>query len=99
MFGKILCLQLWAKMLPAIQILGFFKMQYLKEVVNDEVYVLHANNHWSRLQFGTIILDECNQVCSKYPTYICISSQYLQKSMRDEVEFLPADNQRFSARR
>ena len=45
MFGKILGLQLWAKMLPAIQISGFFKMQYLKEVVNDEVYVLHANNH------------------------------------------------------
>ena len=32
-------------MLPANQISGFFKMQYLKEVVNDEVYILQANNH------------------------------------------------------
>ena len=38
MSGKILVLKLWAKMLPASQIAGFFKMQYLKKEVNGEVY-------------------------------------------------------------
>ena len=34
--GKILGLTLWAKMLSANQIIGFFKIQYLKKEVNDE---------------------------------------------------------------
>ena len=36
-----LFLELWAKMLLTSQIAGFFKMQYLKKEVNDEVYFLH----------------------------------------------------------
>ena len=35
-------LELWAEMLLANQTAGFFKMWYLKEEVNDEVYFWHA---------------------------------------------------------
>ena len=38
MTGKILVLELWVKILLANQTAGFFKMQYPKEEVNDEVY-------------------------------------------------------------
>ena len=50
-------------MLPANQIGAFFKMQYRKKEVNDEVHFLHADKHRSLLQGDTIILDECNQAC------------------------------------
>ena len=36
-------LKLWAKMLPANQIAGFFKMEYCKKEVNCEVYVLYRD--------------------------------------------------------
>ena len=36
--GKILVLQLWAKMQLTNQIAGLFKIKYLKKEVNDEVY-------------------------------------------------------------
>ena len=38
MSGKILVLELWAKMLSANQVAGVFKMYYLKKEVNDQVY-------------------------------------------------------------
>ena len=43
MSGKILVFELWAKMQLANQILGFFKIKYLKKEVNDEVYIWHAD--------------------------------------------------------
>ena len=51
----------------ANQIAGFFKMQYLKKEINDEVYFWNAHKHQSLLQFDTIILSVCNQGCPKYP--------------------------------
>ena len=59
--------------------------------MNYEVYFLHADKHWSLQQDDTIILRECNQACPKHPKWVCISLQYLHKSMGDEVEVLPAD--------
>ena len=67
MSGKILFLKLWAKMLPANQIAVFFKMQYLKKVVNDEVYFWPADKYESLLQANTIMLGVCNQSCPKSP--------------------------------
>ena len=40
-----LVLELWAKMLSANQIAGFFKIYYFKKEVNDEVYFWHADKH------------------------------------------------------
>ena len=54
-------------MLSANQIAGFFKMQYLKKEVNDEVFFHNADKHRSLLQVDIIILDVCNQACPKYP--------------------------------
>ena len=54
-------------MLSVNQIAGFFKMQYLKKEVDDEVYFWHVDKHQSLLQVGTIILGLCDQACSKYP--------------------------------
>ena len=67
MSGKILVLKLWAKMLPASQIAGFFKMQYLKKEVNDEIYFWDADKHRSLVQVDTIIVGVCSQACPKYP--------------------------------
>ena len=58
--GKILVLDLWTQILSINQIAGFFKMQYLKEKVNDEVYFCHADKYGSFLQVDTIILVVCN---------------------------------------
>ena len=86
--GKILVLELWAKMLSVNQIAGFFKMQYLKKEVDDEVYFWHVDKHQSLPQVGTIILGLCNQACSKYPKWeVCISLQYLQESMGVKLIF------------
>ena len=54
-------------MLAANQIVGFFKMLYLKKEVNDVVYFWHADKHWSLLQVDTIILGLCNKAYPKYP--------------------------------
>ena len=58
--GKILVLDLWTKILSTNQIAGFFKMQYLKEKVNDEVYFCHADKNGCFLKVDTIILVVCN---------------------------------------
>ena len=42
---KILGLKLQAKMLPANQIAGFFKMYYLKKEVNGKVYLWLADKY------------------------------------------------------
>ena len=38
----------------------FFKMQYRKKELKDEVYFLHADKQRSLLRSDTIILGECN---------------------------------------
>ena len=43
--GKILILELWAKILSANQIAGFFKMLNLEKEVNDKVYFWQADKH------------------------------------------------------
>ena len=45
MSSKALGFQLWAQMLSANKITGSFKMSYLKEEVNDELYFLHVDKH------------------------------------------------------
>ena len=45
MSGKILVLELWAKIVSINQFAGFFKLQFLKKEVNDKVYFLHADKH------------------------------------------------------
>ena len=88
---KILGLKLRAKMRSANQIAGFFKMYYLKKEVNGKVYLWLSDKYWSLLQVNTIILAVYNQVCPKYPRYVFLSLKNFQKSMEDEVDFLPAD--------
>ena len=41
-------------MLSANQIAGFFKMQYLKKEVNDEVYFWHAGKRRNLLQADAV---------------------------------------------
>ena len=53
------------KMLSANQISGFFKMYYLEEEKNDEVYFWYADKHRSLLQVDTIIFGVCNQAFPK----------------------------------
>ena len=51
-----------------------------------------ADKYQSFLQVDTIILGVCNQAYPKYPKQeVRISLPYHQKSMGDEVDFLPAD--------
>ena len=50
-------------MLSANQIAGFFKMQYLKKKVNDELHFWHADKHLSILQVNTVLLVACDQAC------------------------------------
>ena len=66
-FAKIQVLELSAKILSANQIAGFFKMQYLKKEVNDEIYFWDADKHRSLVQVDTIIVGVCSQACPKYP--------------------------------
>ena len=65
--GKILVLELWAKILSVNQIAGFFNMWYLKKKVNDEVCFWLADKNQSFLQVDIIILGVANQASSKYP--------------------------------
>ena len=67
MSGNILLLGLWVKMLLANQMAAFFKMQYPKEEVNNEVYFWNADRHRSFLQFNTIILGLRSHTYPKYP--------------------------------
>ena len=45
-------------MLPDNQIAGLFKIYFLKEEVNEEVYFWHADKHQSFLQVEGIILGD-----------------------------------------
>ena len=58
--GKILVLDLWTKILSTNQIAGFFKVQYLKEKVNDKVHFCHADKNGCFLKVDTTILVVCN---------------------------------------
>ena len=67
-------------MLLSNQTAGFFKMQYLKEEVNDKVYFWHAEKHPTFLQVDLIILDVLSQAYLKYPKQeVFIPMQYIQK--------------------
>ena len=79
-------------MLLANQTAGFFKMQYLKEEVNDEVYFWHTEKHRTFLQVDLIILGVRSQACLKYlKQEVFISLQYIQKNMGDQVLSLSVD--------
>ena len=67
MSGRILVLDLWAKVLLVNQIEGFFKMYYLKKEVASKVYFLHAHKHQSFLQVDTINLGVRSLTDSKCP--------------------------------
>ena len=44
------------------------------------------------IKVDAFILGVCNQAYSQYPKWeVCISLQYLQKRMGDEVDFLSPD--------
>ena len=64
---KILVFKLSAKMLLVNQLAEFFKMQWLKEEVNDEVYFWWPEKHQIFLQVDTIILGVHSQACPKFP--------------------------------
>ena len=53
-------------MLSANEIAGFFKLQYLKKELNDEIHFWHADKDQYLLQVDTIILRVCNQACPKH---------------------------------
>ena len=53
------------KILLVNQIAGFFKMFYLKEEANNEVYFWHADKHGSFLHIDTIILGVLSQAYQK----------------------------------
>lgn len=52
-----------------------------------------ASKHQSFGQVDTILFDEFGQVCSKYPDKFAVSLWYLKKEVRNEVDFLQADEQ------
>ena len=54
-------------MLSANQIVGFFKMSYLKKELNYEVYFWHADKQRSLLQVDSVLFGVCDQTCLKYP--------------------------------
>ena len=58
--GKILVLELWAKMLSAIKLQDSLKCNISRKG-NDEVYFWDTDKHQSLLQVDTIILGMCNQ--------------------------------------
>ena len=79
-------------MLLANQTAGFFKMQYLKEEVNDKIYFCHAEKHQTFLQVDLIILGVRSEACLKYlKQEVFVSLQYIQNIMEDQVFFLPVD--------
>ena len=56
LLAKSLVLKLCVKMLLANQIVGFFKVQYLKKKVRDQSNFLYVNKHQRFLQGNTIVL-------------------------------------------
>ena len=84
-------LELWAKMLAANQIAGFFKMSYLKKEVNYEVYFWHTYKHQSLLQVDSIFWVCVTKYVQSNQNKLTISLQYLKENVKGEVQFLPAD--------
>ena len=73
-------------------------MSYLKKEVNNEGHLRQADKQQTFLPLDTIILGVCNQAYPKYlKQEVCISLEYCQKSMWDEVDFLSANKQKFFA--
>ena len=66
-------------------------LQYLKENMKDEAYLLPADKRQRFLQIDTIILGVCCQShLKKQSNNFGISFQYLKKEVGDEVNFLHA---------
>ena len=55
--------------------------------MNDEVCFWHEYKNQSLLQVDTIIIGICNQAYPKYPQKVCISLEYLQKSLEIKFNF------------
>ena len=53
--GKIMVPKLWAKMLSAKEIAGFFKKYHFQKEMWDKVDILCANKHQVFLQVDTIV--------------------------------------------
>ena len=57
-----------AKMFSISNILGFFKVQFFKKELKDQVDFLHVDDKHQRfLQVDPIVFDSCGQGCWKYP--------------------------------
>ena len=62
-------------------------------LLSDEVYFLHANKHESLLQIDTMILmGMVKHSQSSQKSKFVMSLKYLKKEVRDEADFLDADN-------
>ena len=66
-------------------------MQYLKEIVKDEVNFLPADKHHRFLQSDNIILGVCGQACPNYPKQQVCYFFAISEEVSDEVDFLYAD--------
>ena len=55
--------------------------------MNDEVCFWHEYKNQSLLQVDTIIIGICNQAYPKYTQKVCISLEYLQKSLEIKFNF------------
>ena len=90
--GKILVLELWAKMLLGNQIGGFFNILifliYLKKEVNDAVYFdMHINIkvfYKLKLSFWVCVAGYAQNTQNKKFAYLCNISR---KNIGDEVDF------------
>ena len=59
--------------------------------MSNKVDFLLVDKHKCFLQGDSITLRVHSQGCSKYSKKFTISLQYLKESVKDAVEFLPAD--------
>ena len=64
---------------------------YLKKEVSDEVSFLHADNHQSFLQVGTMILMWMNKHSESLQNSKFTMSLHLKKEVKDEVDFSHAN--------
>ena len=77
-FGKILVLELWVRVLSANQIVRFFKVQYLMNKVWDEIDFLHADKPQSFLRVGATFFVGVVRHADKFK-----KGQYLRKDLMD----------------
>ena len=65
--------------------------------ITDKFNFLHEDKHQSFLEADSIVFGDHSQACPKYTKkqVFAISSQYLKKEGRHEVDFSHADKQTF----